>query len=184
MFERVFNDPQKFVLGVCNGAQLMPLLSLVPFRGLPEISQPRFIYNTSGVFGCRWVQVKILANDCVLLDGMAGLTSGVYVAHGEGRAYFPDPGVLQQTLDQGHAPIVYVDSNNEPTNRFPWNPNGSQNGIAALCTKNHLAMMPHGPDRGFLPWQHGYWPSEWSDIKVSPWFKILQNGTKFLKKNR
>ncbi len=184
MFERVFNDPGKFVLGVCNGAQVMPFAGLVPFRGLPETSQPRFIGNTSGVFGCRWVQTKILPNDCALLEEMAGSTLGVYVAHGGGRAHFPDPKVLQQTLDQGRAPIVYVDANNEPTSRFPWNPNGSQNGIAALCTKNHLAMMPHGPDRGYLPMQHAFWPPKWSDIKVSPWSKILQNARKHCLRNR
>ncbi len=184
MFEKFFDDPGRFVLGVCNGAQLMPLLKLVPFRNLPETSQPRFVLNTSEVFACRWVQVKILSNDCALLDGMAGSTLGVYVAHGEGRAHFPDPEVLRRTMDQGRAPIVYVDANNQPTERPPWNPNGSQNGIAAFSTQNCLAMMPHGSDRGFLPWQHGFWPSKWSDIRVSPWSKILQNARKFCLQNR
>lgn len=185
MFERVFNDPGRFVLGVCNGAQLMPYLGLLPFRGLSETSQPYFVENTSGVFASRWIQGKILPNDCVLLDEMEGSTLGVYVAHGEGRAYFPDPKVLQQTLDQGRVPIVYVGPDNEPARgRFPWNPNGSQNDVAAFSTKNCLAMMPHGPDRGFLPWQHGYWPSKWSDIKVSPWLKILQNARAHCLRNR
>ena len=39
------------------------------------------------------------------------------------------------------------------TNTYPFNPNGSVNGIAALCSPDgrHLAIMPH-PERTFLKW--------------------------------
>ena len=51
----------------------------------------------------------------------------------------------------GLAPLKYVDDDGEPTEQYPFNPNGSQLGIAALCTPDgrHLALMPH-PDRTFL----------------------------------
>ena len=41
--------------------------------------------------------------------------------------------------------VVYVDSGDEATERYPFNPNGSVNGIAALCSFDgrHLGMMPH-----------------------------------------
>lgn len=48
----------------------------------------------------------------------------------------------------------YVDDSNTPTEAYPFNPNGSPDGIAALCSEDgrHLAMMPH-PERCFLTWQ-------------------------------
>ena len=53
--------PDTFSLGVCNGCQLMALLGWVPGSEarLPDTSQPRFIYNTSGRFECRWATVHI-----------------------------------------------------------------------------------------------------------------------------
>merc|ERR1712129_175926 len=49
------------------------------------------------------------------------------------------------------APLRYVDDNAETTEAYPFNPNGSPQGIAALCSDDgrHLAMMPH-PERAFL----------------------------------
>ena len=48
----------------------------------------------------------------------------------------------------------YVDDDNNATVEYPYNPNGSPEGIAALCSPDgrHLAMMPH-PERCFLKWQ-------------------------------
>jgi phosphoribosylformylglycinamidine synthase len=50
-----------------------------------------------------------------------------------------------------------VDDQDQCTERYPFNPNGSPHGIAALCSENgrHLAIMPH-PERSFLKWQVGH----------------------------
>ena len=177
MFERFYNRDDTFSLGICNGCQLMALLGWVPFKGLDEIIQPRFIRNLSDKFESRWVQVKIQPSPSILLAGMEGSTLGIHVAHGEGRLVFPDKSILTAVQEQNLAPIVYVDSDNKPTEKYPFNPNGSVLGIAALCTKNgrHLAAMPHCPERAFLPWQWHYWPEEWSHVRVSPWLKMFQN---------
>ena len=47
-----------------------------------------------------------------------------------------------------------MDDDNIATAEYPYNPNGSPEGIAALCSPDgrHLAMMPH-PERCFLKWQ-------------------------------
>ena len=70
---------------------------------------------------------------------------GVWVAHGEGKAHFPDPTHLFKVEADNLAPLRYVDEDNNPTETYPFNPNGSPNGIAALCSPDgrHLAMMPH-----------------------------------------
>lgn len=48
----------------------------------------------------------------------------------------------------------FVDDSNSPTEAYPFNPNGSPDGIAGLCSEDgrHLAVMPH-PERCFLKWQ-------------------------------
>lgn len=48
----------------------------------------------------------------------------------------------------------FVDDSNSPTEAYPFNPNGSPDGVAGLCSEDgrHLAVMPH-PERCFLTWQ-------------------------------
>jgi phosphoribosylformylglycinamidine synthase len=143
---------------------------------LDEVIQPRFIRNRSRKFESRWVQVKIQPSPSVLLAGMEGSTLGIHVAHGEGQVNFPDLKTLDAVRKGNLAPVVYVDSDGEPTEVYPLNPNGSVGGIAALCSPDgrHLAMMPH-PERAFLPWQCHYWPQEWSKDQGSPWLRMFQN---------
>jgi phosphoribosylformylglycinamidine synthase len=80
--------------------------------------------------------------------------TGIWVAHGEGRAHFPNASHLHTALERHLAPLRYVDDQDQSTERYPFNPNGSPHGIAALCSENgrHLAIMPH-PERSFLKWQ-------------------------------
>lgn len=64
-----------------------------------------------------------------------------------------------RALEQGLAPLRYVDPSRPdagPTEVYPHNPNGSPEGIAALCSPcgRHLAIMPH-PERSWLAWQVG-----------------------------
>ena len=177
MFDRFYDREDTFSLGVCNGCQLFALLGWVPWKGLDETIQPRFIHNRSGRFESRWSQVKIQPSPSVLLAGMAGSTLGIHIAHGEGRLVFPDSKILDEVRAKNLAPLVYVDSNNEPTEKYPFNPNGSGLGLTALCSPDgrHLAMMPH-PERAFLKWQWAYMPESWkTDLKASPWLKMFEN---------
>src|SRR3972149_1783319 len=113
----------------------------------------------------------------IMLAGMQGSTLGIWVAHGEGRAYFPRKEILRKVESLSLAPVRYVDDRREPTMKYPFNPNGSANGIAALCSTDgrHLAIMPH-PARTFLKWQWAWMPEEWrKNLKASPWLKMVQN---------
>ena len=183
----VFNSrPDTFTLGVCNGCQLEALLGWVPWRGIDQHLQPRFIHNASDRFECRYSTVRILESPAIMLKGMEGATLGVWLAHGEGRAFFPDADVLKRVESEGLAPVRFVDDEGDVTERYPFNPNGSANGIAALCSPDgrHLAIMPH-PERGFLSWQCAWNPPEWRGaIRAaaekgqpfpSPWLRMFQN---------
>ena len=185
-FERFRNRPDTFSLGICNGCQLMALLGWVPWDGVPDEIQPRFIRNQSGRFESRFVSVKIMESPAIMLRGMEGSTLGIWVAHGEGRAHFPDPGMLERVEVEKLAPVRFVDDQNEVTEVYPFNPNGSPRGIAAMCSGDgrHLAIMPH-PERAFLKWQWPWMPNEMREnLEASPWIRMFQNAREWATKRR
>jgi len=180
-FENFRARKDTFSLGVCNGCQLMALLGWIPnSMGLSEEEQPRLIENESELFESRFSSVKILDSPAIMFKGMEGSSLGIWVAHGEGRFHFPQKGIYDQVLENNLAPLRYVNDINEVTEAYPFNPNGSPSGIAALCSEDgrHLAMMPH-PERCFTAWQWPWMPEEWSDLEVGPWLRMFQNARSF-----
>jgi phosphoribosylformylglycinamidine synthase len=181
--ETFYHRPDTFSLGVCNGCQLMALLGWVPWRGIADELQPRFIHNKSGRFESRFSTVKILKSPSIMLQGMENSVLGIWVAHGEGLAYFPDENLFKE-CEHGLAPIRYVDDGSKITEAYPFNPNGSPAGIAGLCSPDgrHLAMMPH-PERAVLIWQWGWLPGELKNsLNASPWIKMFQNARAWCEK--
>ncbi len=168
--------PDTFSLGVCNGCQLMALLGWVPGEELEGASQPRFVHNSSGRFESRFSTVRIDRSPAIMLEGMHNSVLGVWVAHGEGRAYFPNEAVRQSVEDRNLIALRYADDAGNPSEAYPHNPNGSPAGIAGLCSEDgrHLAMMPH-PERAFLKWQWGWMPGDWENMAASPWLRMFQN---------
>ena len=184
-FRRFYERPDTFSLGVCNGCQLMALLGWIPWRGIPDEIQPRFIRNKSGRFESRFSAVRILSSPAVMLRGMEGSTLGVWVAHGEGRLHFSSEETMQEVLDKNLAPIRFIDDGGKFTEVYPFNPNGSPLGITALCSPDgrHFAMMPH-PERTFLKWQWAYMPEDLKrDLDASPWLKMFQNAREWCEEN-
>jgi phosphoribosylformylglycinamidine synthase len=184
-FERFYHRPDTFSLGVCNGCQLMALLGWVPWRGIADKLQPRFIHNKSGRFESRFSTVRILNSPSIMLRGMENAVLGIWVAHGEGLAYFPDRKIFDE-CEYGLAPVRYVDDESKITEAYPFNPNGSPAGIAGLCTPDgrHLAMMPH-PERAVLKWQWGWMPEELKKaLPASPWLKMFQNAREWCEKKK
>jgi phosphoribosylformylglycinamidine synthase len=182
-FETFYHRPDTFSLGVCNGCQLAALLGWVPWRGISDELQPRFIHNKSGRFESRFSTVKILKSSSIMLAGMENSVLGIWVAHGEGHAYFPDKNMFKE-CEQELAPIRFVDDDANVTEAYPFNPNGSPAGIAGLCSPDgrHLAMMPH-PERAVLPWQWGWMPGEMKQsLEVSPWLRMFQNAREWCEK--
>jgi len=180
-FQKFYNRPDTFSLSVCNGCQLAALLGWIPWQGIEDKYQPRFIHNVSGRFESRFSTVKIFPSPSIMLKGMEGSTLGIWVAHGEGRAYFPKKDILKKVEKDLLAPVRYVDDDGNVTTIYPFNPNGSVNGIAALCSPDgrHLAIMPH-PERTFLKWNWAWMPEEWKkELKASPWLRLFQNARKW-----
>lgn len=190
-FQAFYQRQDTFSLGICNGCQLMALLGWIPAgagnAALPDLQQPRFVHNTSGRFESRWVMVEVQESPAVMLRGMEGSVLGVWAAHGEGRALFPDEAVKRAVLDNKLAPVRYVDAGGNVTEQYPANPNGSPLGIASMCSADgrHLAMMPH-PERSFLTWQMPWYPKELGlDAKgPAPWLKLFQNAREWAESSK
>ncbi len=176
-FEEFYARRDTFSLGVCNGAQLMALLGWAPFKQLADAGKPRFIANRSGRFESRFVTVEIQPSPAIMLREMAGSRLGVWVAHGEGQLHVPSADIFQQILDQNLAPLRFVGEDNRATTSYPFNPNGSPEGITALCSPDgrHLAMMPHPERLSNQLWQWPWLPEGWSELEASPWLKMFQN---------
>jgi len=176
MFDRFYARKDTFSLGVCNGCQLMALLGWVPWKGINGEKQPRFVHNTSGRFESRWVQVEILPSPSILFAGMEGSRLGIWVAHGEGRLVYPDSAIQDEVNERKLAPLAYIDPSGNWTEEYPYNPNGSPDGITALCSPDgrHLALMPH-PERCFRLWQWPWMPPSWKALEASPWLRMFQN---------
>jgi phosphoribosylformylglycinamidine synthase len=181
MFDDFYHRSDTFSLGVCNGCQLFALLGWVPWLGIPDHRQPRFVQNSSGRFESRWVTVKILESPAIMFRGMTNSTLGVWVAHGEGRLHFPDSTLMDEVILKKLVPLAFVDDEGRRDGKisqsYPFNPNGSPFGMTGLCTPDgrHLAIMPH-PERAFLKWQWAWMPGHLNDeLKASPWIQMFQN---------
>ena len=185
MFDDFYMREDTFSLGICNGCQLMTLLGWVPWRGIPENRQPRFISNPSGRLESRWVSLKILKSPSIMLKGMEDSILGIWVAHREGHLFCPDTEILSEISEKNLAPVIFVDDEGIPAVKYPYNPNSSPLGYTGLCSPDgrHLAMMPH-PERAFLLWQWAWMPESWkSGLSVSPWLTMFQNARKWCEGN-
>jgi phosphoribosylformylglycinamidine synthase len=139
---------------------------------------PRFVRNTSEQFEARFSLVEVMPSASILLQGMEGSRLPIAVAHGEGRADFTDHASAQQLVDDGLAVLRYVDHYGQPTERYPFNPNGSPLGITGLATRDgrFTIMMPH-PERVFRTVQYSWHPDEWGE--EGPWMRLFRNARKW-----
>ena len=176
--ERFHSRKDTFSLGVCNGCQLMALLGWIGSSNVNDKMEQNicFTHNVSERFESRFVNVKLEKSSSIMLKGMEDSLLGIWVAHGEGRVKEKHNGVLQQLIHNNLSPIRYVDDDGAITEQYPFNPNGSYQGIAAICSEDgrHLAMMPH-PERCFMTWQLPFAPDSLKNSKTSPWLQMFVN---------
>jgi phosphoribosylformylglycinamidine synthase len=169
-FQAFFHRPDVFGLGVCNGCQMLSQLKeLIP--GAQH--WPRFMRNYSEQFEARYIQVEVLPSPSILLRGMQGSRLPIVVAHGEGRAKF-QRNSAEAVLNAGLVSMRYVDNKGQVTEHYPYNPNGSPQGITGLTNLDgrFTIMMPH-PERLFRSVQYSWHPDGWGED--GPWLRIFRN---------
>ena len=152
MFDAFYRRPDTFSLGVCNGCQLMALLGWVPWTGIPDTEQPRFIRNASERFESRWATVKIVESPAIMLQGMENSVLGIWVAHGEGRLYCPDPDILREARAEETRALSISSTMKEAARReYPFNPNGSISGHCGILLSGREAPGNHAASGTGVP---------------------------------
>jgi phosphoribosylformylglycinamidine synthase subunit PurQ / glutaminase len=136
-----FANKGGYVLGICNGFQILLEAGLLP--GV-------MIRNESLNFVCKDVYLKIENKSTIFTKGINGKAAlKISIAHGEGN-YFADEEKLKELEDNNQIVFKYSASNGTISKKD--NPNGSVMNIAGIINKkgNILGMMPH-PERSTDP---------------------------------
>jgi phosphoribosylformylglycinamidine synthase len=170
-FAAFFNRADSFALGVCNGCQMMAHLAPI----IPGAQDwPSFQRNRSEQFEARVVMVEIPPSPSILLAGMAGSKLPVVVSHGEGRAEF-----ATGQGDKALAAMRYIDNRGATATTYPFNPNGSPDGIAGVTTTDgrFTIMMPH-PERTFRSVQMSWQPPGLGED--APWLAMFRNARRYI----
>ncbi|SFT62155.1 phosphoribosylformylglycinamidine synthase subunit PurQ [Sedimentitalea nanhaiensis] len=121
-------DRGGYVLGVCNGFQVLTETGILPGA---------LLRNAGLKYICKTVELKVETSDSAFTDGYnQGDVIGIPVAHHDGN-YFADQATLAELREQDRVAFRYVD-----------NPNGAADDIAGILSPNRrvLGMMPH-PER-------------------------------------
>jgi phosphoribosylformylglycinamidine synthase I len=139
IMEKVIEFANKggYVLGVCNGFQILCEAGLVPGA---------LLHNNERKFVCKNVFIKSETKDTLITSEIpSDKALKIPIAHGEGR-YYADAETLKQLNANGQVLFRYCDENGNVTDAA--NPNGATENIAGVCNagKNVFGMMPH-PER-------------------------------------
>lgn len=176
-FTRFFQErDDTFAFGACNGCQFLSRLAeLIPGTD----NWPTFEKNDSEQYEARFVMVEIVENNSIFLQNMIGSKLPIAVAHGEGRASFSG-----NKDDFKRTAIRYVDNYGKPAVKYPFNPNGSPDGIAGITNENGrvLAMMPH-PERVGRKESNSWYPRDANWGQHGPWLKLFQSAREWVDQN-
>ncbi len=125
-----------YVLGICNGFQILTETGLV---------DGALLHNSNQRFICKNVYLKAVSKSAAITKSLKETSYKIPIAHGEGR-FYANESVLKSLEDNDQILFKYSDINGQI--REEHNPNGSLNNIAGITnkTKNVFGMMPH-PER-------------------------------------
>ena len=132
-----FANKGGYVMGICNGFQILAEAGLVPGA---------LLHNSHRKFICRNIYLKPETTDSLITSSLNTSSAlKIPVAHGEGN-YFADAETLKMLNDNDQILFRYCDENGQVTPES--NPNGSVENIAGVCNaeRNVFGLMPH-PER-------------------------------------
>ena len=149
--EKLLNERDGLVLGVCNGFQALVKLGLVPNGAVTgqDTDAPTLTYNTIGRHISKMVYTKVVSNKSPWL-AQAEL-GGVYTnpaSHGEGR-FVANEEWLKKLFANGQVATQYCDPEGNVTMNEEWNVNGSYCAIEGITSPDGrvLGKMAHSERR-------------------------------------
>lgn len=182
-FIKFINDG-KLILGVCNGFQLMVKLGLLPGFDGDYLDQPTTVtFNDSGRFEDRWVYLKINEKSpCVFTKEIKWIY--LPIRHGEGKFMTKNNDILDRLHKDNLIVTQYSNEDYEDVSmNYPWNPNGSIDGIAGICneTGRLFGLMPH-PEAYLHYTNHPRWTRE-KLPEEGMGLSIFKNAIDFIRKS-
>jgi len=125
-----------FVMGICNGFQILVEAGLLP--GV-------LLRNKSLKFICKDVYLSVVDNDTPFTRGISKKVLKIPIAHGDGN-YFADEETVKSLIENNQIVFKYSSPDGDIDEKY--NANGSLMNIAGIINKegNVLGMMPH-PER-------------------------------------
>ena len=174
--EKLLNERDGLVLGICNGFQALVKLGLVPtgeITGQTEDS-PTLTYNTIGRHISKMVYTKVVSNKSPWLAGAE--LGGVYTnpaSHGEGR-FVANKEWLDKLIANGQVATQYCDPQGNVSMDENWNINGSYLAIEGITSPDGrvLGKMAHSERRGRSVAMNIYGEQD---------LKIFESGVKYFK---
>jgi len=171
----------KFILGVCNGFQILVEYGILPgFKGISAKPEAVLAINNPPKFQCRPTYLKHVKKCRLTASVEEDAVLQIPIAHAEGRFTFgaKNKELLKTLEDNSQIVFKYCRPDGGDADGYPWNPNGSLADIAGISNLegNVLGMMPH-PERVMYAGQMGDWTrSRYSDGAGLQVFKsILEN---------
>jgi phosphoribosylformylglycinamidine synthase len=131
-----FANAGGYVMGICNGFQILTESGLLPGA---------LLHNDSHKFICKNTYLKVETRDALVTNQYTEKAIKIPIAHGEGK-YFADEKTIDSLIQNDQILFKYCDENRNITEKA--NPNGSLLNIAGICNfdRNVFGMMPH-PER-------------------------------------
>ncbi|CBK77725.1 phosphoribosylformylglycinamidine synthase [[Clostridium] cf. saccharolyticum K10] len=136
--EKLLNERDGLILGVCNGFQALIKLGLLPEGRITELKSdsPTLAMNTIGRHISKMVNLKVVSNKSPWLREAE--LGGIYVnpvSHGEGR-FVASSEWIEKLYANGQVATQYVDAEGRPTMDEAWNPNGSMMAIEGITSED------------------------------------------------
>ena len=174
--EKLLNERDGLVLGICNGFQTLVKLGLVPYGEVvgQTPDSPTLTYNTIGRHISKMVYTKVVTNKSPWLQGAE--LGGVYTnpaSHGEGR-FVASEEWLDKLFANGQVATQYCDLDGNVSMDEEWNVNGSYRAIEGITSQDGrvLGKMAHSERRA---------DSVAINIYGEQDMKIFESGVKYFK---
>ena len=174
--EKLLNERDGLVLGICNGFQTLVKLGLVPYGEVvgQTPDSPTLTYNTIGRHISKMVYTKVVTNKSPWLQGAE--LGGVYTnpaSHGEGR-FVASEEWLDKLFANGQVATQYCDLDGNVSMDEEWNVNGSYRAIEGITSPDGrvLGKMAHSDRRA---------DSVAINIYGEQDMKIFESGVKYFK---
>ena len=174
--EKLLNERDGLVLGVCNGFQALIKLGLVPNGEITgqTADSPTLTYNTIGRHISKMVYTKVVTNKSPWLQGAE--LGGVYTnpaSHGEGR-FVASKEWIDKLFANGQVATQYCDPEGNITMNEEWNVNGSYCAIEGITSPDGrvLGKMAHSERRARSVAKNIYGEQD---------LKIFESGVKYFK---